>query len=70
MAPLCGWEYLKNTPHIVPECRFEFNAYGVTSKITITDTSNTKLIKDIATVAFKASKAQKSAYLSTAPTTI
>ena len=62
MSPLCGWDYINNARHIVPQYKIEIAAFGVRNKITLKDGGNAKLLKDISTAALKATKAQKLAY--------
>ena len=44
MAPLCGWDYLTNTKHVIPECRLEVDYGGVRYKMIIKDYS---ILKDL-----------------------
>jgi len=62
MSPLCGWDYIKNTMHIIPEYRFEIIAFGVKSRINLKKGDDARLIKAIADCTLKATKAQKLAY--------
>lgn len=43
-APLCGWDWLKNTMHIIPESRIALELNGVRYKMTI---KKCDVIKDI-----------------------
>ena len=62
MAPLCGWDYINNTMHIIPQYKIEIVAFGVRNKITLNNGGDAKLLKDIATTTLKATRAQKLAY--------
>ena len=62
MAPLCGWDWLKNTLHIIPHYRIEIIAFGVTNRINLVAGENTKLLKDISRSTLGATRAQKLAY--------
>jgi len=35
MAPICGWDWLEQTMHIVPEYKIELNTYGVRYQMTV-----------------------------------
>ncbi len=39
MDPICGWDWLENTMHIIPECRIELNHSGVRYNMTIKEPS-------------------------------
>lgn len=58
MAPLCGWDYLENTPHIIPQYKIEIKAHGVTNKVTLKE-ADSKLLKDLATSILKPTKEQR-----------
>ena len=42
--PICGWDWIKNRQHIIPECRIEMVHLGVRHTIVIKDVS---VIKDV-----------------------
>ncbi len=60
MQPLCGLDWLENTMHVIPEYKFEFNAYGLHSTITLNAIENNdKLIKDIAEATLRPNKQER-----------
>lgn len=60
MQPLCGLDWLENTMHIVPEYKFEINAWGVRSKIALKAIENNEvLIKEIAQATLKPTPSER-----------
>lgn len=56
--PLCGWDYLKNTMHVVPKYKFEVYAWGVRNKITLNE-PDSKILKDLAVSMLRPNKDQR-----------
>ena len=60
MQPLCGLDWLENTMHVIPEYKFEINAWGVRSKIALKAVENNEtLIKEIAQATLKPTPAER-----------
>uniref|UniRef100_A0A6M3LLF2 Uncharacterized protein n=1 Tax=viral metagenome TaxID=1070528 RepID=A0A6M3LLF2_9ZZZZ len=53
MTPLCGWDWLKNTMHIIPEYKVELALAGVNYKLNV---KSSGVLKDV----MKANKIKKS----------
>jgi len=58
-APICGWDWLLNTMHVIPEYKIELNTGGVRYNMTIKKDS---VLKDVMRVN-KLTKKQKLAYI-------